>query len=647
MTTLSTPEISSAVLKDIATQLRIDSVRATTAAGSGHPTSCASAAEIMAVLFFAVMRYDPLDPKHPRNDAFVLSKGHAAPILYAAWAEAGAFPRERLLTLRQLDSDLEGHPTPRLPLVDVATGSLGQGLSVGVGLALAARLAGTDQRTYVLLGDGETAEGAVWEAAELASALKLGSLCAIVDVNRLGQSQPTMLEHHMDAYGARWEAFGWQALVVDGHDIEELLRASDVAAGTVDRPTVVLARTVKGKGLVGLEGKEHQHGKVLDEATAGRVIAALEQQFHGTARSWTRRPLAAGPAVVPMPDQSLTPTQAAAQATKQPAGERAAPAARAMPATPPYTPGGKAVATRRAFGETLAALGRVRGDIVVIDGDVKNSTFTELFEAVAPDRFVEGYIAEQNMVGMAMGLAARGTVPVVATFAAFLSRAYDFVRMACVGGTNIKLAGTHAGVSIGEDGPSQMGLEDLAMMCAQPEMPDLYPADATSAWRATELVESYRGPCYLRLGRPDAPVLYGADEAFAIGRCKVLRQSDSDRALVVAAGVTVAEALAAYDQLRAEGIAVRVVDLFSVQPVDREVLVTAARDCGGVVVTVEDHYAHGGIGDAVLAALAGERCVVRKLAVRDIPHSGTPAELLARYGISADHIAAAVRAALA
>jgi transketolase len=304
------------------------------------------------------------------------------------------------------------------------------------------------------------------------------------------------------------------------------------------------------------------------------------------------------------------------------------------------------VATRKAFGEALAALGRARTDIVVLDGDVENSTFTELFQSVAPDRFVEGYIAEQNMIGMAMGLSARGRVPFAATFAAFMSRAYDFVRMACVGENNIKLAGTHVGISIGEDGPSQMGLEDLAMMCAQPDMIVLYPADATSAWRGTELVASHQGPCYLRLGRPDAPVLYGPDERFEIGRCKVLRQSDGDRVLIVAAGVTVAEALVAYDTLRSDGIPVRVIDLFSVQPVDRETLIDAARACGGVVVTVEDHYAHGGIGDAVLGALAGERCAVHKLAVREIPHSGKPPELLARYGISADHIVEAVRSAV-
>ena len=616
-----TPRRSPSILHEIATQLRIDSVEATTAAASGHPTSCTSAAEIMAVLFFDVMRYDVREPRAPHNDVFVLSKGHAAPILYAAWAEAGAFPREHLLTLRRLDSDLEGHPTPRIPFVDVATGSLGQGLSAGIGLALDARLLGVDRRTYVLMGDGESAEGSVWEAAELGARYGLGSLCATIDVNRLGQSQPTMLQYEMDVYRARWESFGWQALVVDGHDIDALLAAYQAAAETRDRPTVVLARTVKGKGLPGLEGKEGEHGKPLKPDDAKRAVAALEPELHGHHGPWLPRAPNASGALPGDAEPGIAPS-------------------------PPYTVGGEPFSPRRAFGMALAAIGRGWPAIVAIDGDVENSTFTEDFQRVAPDRFFEGYIAEQNMVGMAMGLAARGRIPFVATFGAFFARAFDFVRVACIGGTAIKLVGTHVGVSIGEDGPSQMGLEDLAMMCAEPNMTVLYPADATSAWRATELVARPAGPCYLRLGRPDGAVFYGADEQFEVGRCKVLRHGNEDRVLVVAGGVTVAEALSAHDELAAAGITIRVIDIFSVQPVDRDALVSAARACGGVVITVEDHYAHGGIGDTVLAALAEERCVVHKLAVREIPHSGKPRELLDRYGISARHIVAAVKAAL-
>jgi transketolase len=605
-------------LCDIANQLRIDSVEATTAAGSGHPTSCASMAEIMAVLFFRIMRYDPSAPRAPANDVFVLSKGHAAPILYAAWSAAGAFPHEQLLTLRQFGSDLEGHPTPRLPFVDVATGSLGQGLSAAIGIALDARLAGIGRRTYVVMGDGESAEGSVWEAAELAPRLRLGSLCATIDVNRLGQSQPTMLEWEMDVYRRRWEAFGWQALVVDGHDVDALISAYEIASSTEDRPTIVLARTVKGKGLLGVEGKENEHGKALPTADAERAVAALRTKMHG----------AHGPWAPALPEAA--------------AGSNPAKPSEPSPA-PSYALGGKPVAPRRAFGEALAALAAADERIVAIDGDVENSTYTELFQKTAPGRFIEGYIAEQNMVGMAMGLAARGRVPFVATFGAFFSRAYDFVRMACVGHNAIKLAGTHVGVSIGQDGPSQMALEDLATMCAPPDMTVLYPADATSTWRATELAASHAGPCYLRLGRPEAPILYGADERFEIGRCKVLRQHDDDRVLVVAAGVTLFEALSAHDALAHDGIHIRVIDLFSVQPVDRDALVEAARACGGRVVTVEDHYAHGGLGDTVLTALSGTGAIVHKLAVREIPRSGKPAELLDHYGISARSIVAAVR----
>jgi transketolase len=612
------------VLREKATLLRIDCVRATTEAGSGHPTSCASAAEIVSTLFFSVMRFDPRNPRDPDNDIFVLSKGHAAPLLYAAWAEAGAFPRQKLLTLRRVDSDLEGHPTPRLPFVDVATGSLGQGLAAAAGMALnAKRFTASDQRVYVLLGDGESAEGSNWEAAQWASFEGLHNLCATIDINRLGQSQPTMLEHELAIYKARWEAFGWQALVVDGHDIPDLLAAYEKAQKTVDRPTVVLARTVKGKGLPGIEGKENWHGKVLDRETAEKVIAGLKEYVAGAEAQW---------------EPTLPPRSNRGQA----ATAQTLPAAR-----PPYAIGGKEVSTRKGFGDGLAALAPADPRIVAIDGDVKNSTYTEEFEKAAPERFFQGYIAEQNMTGLAMGLAARGHVPFVATFACFLTRAFDFIRMAAISNLNIKFVGTHAGVSIGEDGPSQMGLEDLAMMGAEPNITVLYPSDATSAWRAVWLLAEHAGPCYLRASRPNTPILYGPDEPFTIGKCKVLRQSEKDRALVVAAGVTVPEALAAHDQLQKDGVPVRVIDLFSVRPIDAEELIRSARAAGGVVITVEDHYAHGGLGDAVISALAGERVQTRKLAVREIPHSGKPAELIDKFGISARHIVSAVRDAIA
>ncbi len=620
---VATP-VDFAMLAEKAARLRIDSVRATTEAGSGHPTSCASAAEIMSALFFSVMRYDPQKPGGQANDVFVLSKGHAAPILYAAWAEAGLFPREKLLTLRKVDSDLEGHPTPRLPFVPAATGSLGQGLSVGVGLALAMKQFETSgQRVYVLMGDGESAEGSVWEAAQWAAFHGLNNLCATIDINRLGQSQPTMLEWQLETYHDRWEAFGWQALRVDGHNLQDLVAAYETARATSDRPTVVLAETVKGKGLAGIEGLEGWHGKPLDKDLAAKVLAPLEKQLTGADTRWTPN----------LPD-----VRGGAESPATDAAEME---------NPPYAIGGKELATRKGFGDGLAALAKVDSRIVVLDGDVKNSTYTEEFQKAAPDRFFQGYIAEQNMVGAAMGLAARNKVPFASTFACFLTRAYDFIRMAAISKLNIKLVGTHAGISIGEDGPSQMGLEDLAMMCAEPGFTVLYPSDATSTWKATELIAGHSGPCYLRTSRPASPILYDPFERFKIGRCKVLRTSDDDRALVVAAGITVFEALSAYDQLFQENIPVRVIDLFSVKPIDHEKLTAAAREARGIVITVEDHYEHGGIGDAVAAALGDEDVRITKLAVREIPHSGKAQELIDKFGISARHIVDAVKKAIA
>lgn len=609
-------------LHNVATQLRINSVEATTAAGSGHPTSCLSAADIMATLFFSVMRLDPSDPKNPANDRFVLSKGHAAPVLYATWAELGYFPRAQLLTLRQLDSDLEGHPTPLLPFVAVPTGSLGQGLPVGLGMALNARLEGSEYRTYVLLGDGEVAEGSVWEAAEVASFYKVDNLCAIVDINRLGQSAPTMLQHELETYRQRWTAFGWNALPVDGHDIGQLLEAFENARKTTGRPTVILARTRKGNGVSFLQDKEGWHGKALkrgDETEA--ALKELRAQFAQDGL----------PKLQPAP----------------PAGAR--PAARGEPPAlpkPSFDPG-KPAATREAFGQALAQLGKLDPQIVALDGDVKNSTFTEMFQAAAPARFFEGFIAEQNMVGMAMGLAACGKIPFASTFACFLTRAADFIRLAGLARSNVKFVGTHAGVSIGEDGASQMGLEDLALFQALPESVVLYPSDAVSAWRAVELAARRQGLCYIRAGRPKTAILYSNDETFAIGKSKVLRQSAGDALAVVAAGVTIFEALRACDELKKEGIAVRVVDLFSVRPIDTETLLAAARAANNTVITVEDHYAAGGLGDAVSAALGPFGVRLHRLAVREIPHSGKPEELLHCYRIDAAAIIEQARALLA
>jgi len=605
-----------AALHNVATHLRIDSVRSTTAAGSGHPSSCCSAADIVAALFFSVMRYDPTHPKAPNSDRFVLSKGHAAPLLYAAWSESGLFPKEDLLKLRTLHSDLEGHPTPRLPFVDMATGSLGQGLPVGVGIALNAKYVDRlDYRTYVLMGDGESVEGSNWEAIEVARQQQLDNLCAIVDVNRLGQSDPTMLQHDMEAYRARWSAFGWQALVVDGHDLSAVLDAFEQAASTKHKPTVLLARTFKGKGISFIEDHPNWHGKPIPQGDMQKAIDELNRQLepNGTAPV-IRRPSAA---------------------------PSASPAIKPLPA-PPYKVG-DSVATREAFGAALEVLGGVNPLVVALDADVKNSTYSEKFGKKFSNRFFENFIAEQNMIGAAGGLAACGKIPFASTFAAFFTRAYDFIRMAAISQANIKLVGTHVGVSIGEDGPSQMGLEDIAMMAAQPGMTVLYPSDGTSTYRLVEMAANHNGMVYLRAGRPKCPIVYGPDEQFQIGGSKVLRQSANDRLTIVAAGVTLFEALKAYDKLKALGVSVRVIDLYSIVPIDRTTLLASASATGGRMLTVEDHYAHGGLGDAVLDAVASEGVRVHKLAVRAIPHSGKPDELIDHYGIGARSIVEATQ----
>ena len=605
-----------ATLNHLAARLRILSVRSTTEAGSGHPTSCCSAADIVATLFFAVMRYDPKNPKHPNNDRFVLSKGHAAPLLYAAWAEAGAFNPDDLLHLRTLESDLEGHPTPRLNFVDVATGSLGQGLNAGLGLALNARLDRSGYRTYVLLGDGESMEGSTWEAAEAARHFQLDNLCAIVDVNRLGQSDPTILQHDMEAYRVRWSAFGWNALPVDGHDITALLDAFERAARTKGKPTVVLARTLKGKGISFVEDKPDWHGKAFKKGEeADKAIAELS----------TRLLPSASKIDIPGPDP-LPATPASVR-----------------PIAPPEYAPADSVATREAFGAALIKLGEANPRIVVLDADVKNSTFTDRFAKKFPERFFENFIAEQNMIGTAVGLASRAKIPFAATFACFLTRAYDFIRMAAISRSNIKLMGSHVGVSIGEDGPSQMGLEDLAMMAAQPGVVVLYPSDAVCTHWLTALAADHPGMVYIRTGRPKTPILYKNDETFTIGGSKVLKESSKDCVTVVAAGVTVFEALKAHDELAKQGIAIRVVDLYSIVPIDRATLLACARATNNYILTVEDHYAHGGVGDAVLAAVNADGVKVHKLAVTEIPHSGKPDQLLDRYGISARHIVEKVK----
>ena len=617
----ATPQgaVSSAVLEKLrekARLLRIHSMRATTAAGSGHPTSCLSAAELMAGIFFYAMKFDAPNPNSPAGDRFVLSKGHAAPVLYAALAEAGVFPVSRLITLRQFSSELEGHPTPLIPGVDAATGSLGQGLSVGAGLALGARRNASAARVYVLLGDGEMAEGQVWEAAAFAAFYGLDNLTAIVDVNALGQSGRTMYRHDTEVYLRKFESQGWQSEVIDGHDLAAVLAALDRARATSGRPQAIIARTEKGHGISFLADKEGWHGKALSKDELEKALAEIgpvPPVAPDDGRSCARQSL---PAKIDFP----------------------------APAGPDYKLG-QSVATREAYGTALRKLAAVNPKIVAVDGDVKNSTFAEVLEKAYPDRLVEGYIAEQNMVSLGVGLAAQGWVPYVATFACFLARAYDQVRMAAISRSNLNLCGSHCGVSIGEDGPSQMALEDLAMFRAVPGASVFYPSDAVSAERLTEAAARRPGICYIRTSRPKTPVLYANDEKFPVPGFKVLRQSAADRATVIAAGITLHEALKAFDQLKAKGIPIRVIDLYCVKPLDAGALGVHLRATGGRVVTVEDHYLEGGLGEAVLAAFATSGIAVsdaRRLAVERVPHSGKPEELVDAFGISARHIAAAI-----
>ncbi|MGA2685803.1 MAG: transketolase [Verrucomicrobiota bacterium] len=603
------------LLKGIANQLRIHSITATTAAGSGHPTSCCSAADVVAALFFGHMRYDAKNPHYHNNDRFILSKGHAAPLLYAAWAETGLFPTGDLLKLRTFGSDLEGHPTPRLSFVDVATGSLGQGLSVGVGMALAARLDKLDYNTYVLLGDGEIAEGSVWEAASLAGVYKLNNLIAIVDANRLGQSQATAFGHDIGVYRKRFEAFGWRVEDIDGHDLEEI---SEVLGGVGlnDQPLAIIAKTYKGAGVSFLQDKDGWHGKPLNKEEAAKAIAELQP----SSKSGIGVPITA-------PNQLPAPNQAA------PAG---------------YPPldykTGDSVATREAYGTALARMGEVDQRIVAVDGDTKNSTYADKFFKKFPDRSVEGYIAEQNMVSLATGMGARGKVPFASTFATFFSRTFDQIRVAGISQANLKLAGSHVGVSIGEDGPSQMGLEDLAMMRAIAGSIVLYPSDAVSAEKLVEQMAQTKGICYLRTSRPKTPVIYNNDEAFPIGGAKVLRQNAGDKVTVIAAGVTLFEALKAADALKNEGIGITVIDAYSIKPLAKDVILAAAKKTNNTVITVEDHYTEGGLGDAVAGELSVDGIKVHKLAVTALPRSGKAEELLAHFGIDAAAIVKKVKA---
>jgi transketolase len=600
--------------RELGQQLRVDSIRMSAAAKSGHPTSAMSAADLVAVLADGYLRYDFDDPGNRANDRLVFSKGHASTLLYALYRAAGAISEEELLDYRKLGSRLEGHPTPVLPWVDVATGSLGQGLPVGVGKALAGKvLDRVPNRVWVLCGDSELAEGSMWEAFEHAAHYGLDNLTAILDVNRLGQRGETMVGWNLDVYVERLHAFGWHALAIDGHDVEAIDRAYAEAVATTGRPTAIVARTVKGRGVAAVEDRNGFHGKALDDPQA--AIAEL-----GGLRDLRIE--------VAMPE---------------PAGPRALADGRLE--LPRYEVGSE-VATRKAYGDALAALGAARGDVIALDGEVSNSTFAEVFAAAHPDRYFEMYIAEQQMIAAAVGLQAVGWRPFASTFSAFLTRAYDFVRMAAVSRARIALCGSHAGVSIGEDGPSQMGLEDLAAFRAVHGSVVLYPCDANQTARLVAAMADVDGIAYLRTLRPATPVLYEPDEEFEIGGSRVLRSSDEDEVALVGAGITVHEALRAADLLAADGVAARVIDLYSIKPLDLATLAAAAEATRGRIVTVEDHWPEGGLGDAVASALADREDPPRvvKLAVRGMPGSGKPAELLAQAGIDAESIAAVARA---
>jgi transketolase len=595
--------------RELGQQLRVDAVRASAKAGSGHPTSSMSAADLAAVLLAAHFRYDFDDPKNPGNDRLIFSKGHASPLVYGLFRAAGVLSEEEFMTYRQLGSRLEGHPTPSLPWVDVATGSLGQGLPIGVGVGIAGkRLNRLPFRVWVICGDSEMAEGSMWEAAEHAAFYELDNLTAIIDVNRLGQRGETMHGWDLSSYSKRLEANGWHTIEIDGHDVEQIDAAYREAEATTGRPSAVVARTIKGKGYSKVEDQGGWHGKAITDAEE-----AIEEL--GGVRNIT--------VDVPKPEPAES--------------HRFEPTPRDWPT---YEVGSQ-VATRKAYGEALAALGGEDGEVVALDGEVSNSTFAEIFGDAHPERYFEMFIAEQQMIAAAVGVQLLGWKPFASTFAAFTTRAYDFVRMGAISRATLKLCGSHAGVSIGEDGPSQMGLEDLAAFRAVHGSIVLYPCDGNQTTKLVRTMGELDGISYLRTTRGDTPVVYEPAEEFPVGGSKTLRSSEDDDVTIVAAGITVHEALEAAETLAGEGISVRVIDCYSVKPIDAETL----RGAGTPIVTAEDHWAEGGLGEAVLAALADsdERPPVSVLAVRELPHSGKPAELLAAAGIDAEAIAAAAR----
>ncbi len=598
----------------------------TTQAGSGHPSSCLSAADIATVLFDEYYTFDIKNPQNPNNDRLIFSKGHAAPLLYTLYAVAGAFPLEELKTLRQLSSRLEGHPTLEFPYTEAATGALGQGLSIGAGIALSGKKENLVYKTYVLLGDGELAEGNIWEACNFASYYKLDNLIAILDINGLGQSQETMFGHHISEYAKRFEAFGWGIIEIDGHNFSDIQKAYDQALKTKDKPFAIIADTQKGKGVSLLEGKDGWHGKAIPKDQLDKAIVQLGQ-VNDSFKFALRLPQKL---YASFPLASVR-----SRAKEQHDGENSSTVV--IPQF--HYSKGEQIATREVYGKVLAHIATLDDRVYALDGDVKNSTFSYDFKNVFPDRFVECFIAEQNMVGAAVGLSSRGKIPFVSTVAAFFTRAADQIRMAALSKANIKFVGSHAGVSIGEDGASQMGLEDFALFGAIADSIIFHPSDATSSAKILPLIAAHSGISYVRTLRPKTPVLYDVKEQFKIGGSKILRFTQNDMLSIAAAGITVHEALKAYEELKKKGVLVRIVDCYSIKPIDKKTLEDCVKKTQkNVVITVEDHYDHGGLGDFVQSALASSKAQIYKMAVSQIPHSGTKDELLKYVGISAEDI---------
>ncbi len=596
--------VSEKAFKDVASILRRDVLQMTTKAGSGHPSSCFSAAEIMSVLFFHEMNYDAKNPENEDNDEFILSKGHAAPILYACLKRASCI-NEDLMTLRKINSSLEGHPTPVLRWIKVASGSLGQGPSIGLGMALSARLRNNKARTYVLVGDSECAEGSVYEALELASYYKLNNLCIIVDVNRLGQRGETMLGHDLSAYEKRFKGFGCEIIKVNGHSIPDLLKAFKKAR-TSKRPVVILAKTLKGKGLKLFENKEGWHGKILSEK---ECVAALK--------------------VLPNPVFPKVSIQKPKKSKES---------CVLKPVEWPKFELNQEVATREAYGKALAALAKADSNVIALDAEVSNSTFSEEVKKVKPKQFIEAFIAEQNLVGMSLGFAVKHWNVFASSFAAFLTRAHDQLRMAALSNASFTLCGSHAGVSIGEDGSSQMGLEDIAMFRALPASIVLYPCDAVSTVKLMELASKNKGIKYIRTSRPKTKVLYENSESFELGSFKVLRKGFTDKAVLVGAGITTHESLKAYELLKQKGMFTAVIDLYCIKPFNKEEFIKFVKEHGSKIIVTEDHYSQGGIGEMLSGALLNTNIQIKVLSMKEIPHSGKKEELMEKYEIDAKAI---------